>query len=55
MRLTKKQIDEIERLYRKGCKYKEIAEKTGINAHTIGNVLERQRKAGETIKRWWQD
>ena len=55
MRLTKKQIDEIKRLYRHGCKYKEIAEKTGIKLNTIISAMVRQRKAGETIKRWWQD
>lgn len=54
MRLTKQQIEEIKRMYRNGCKYKEIAEKTGIKLNTIRSAMLRQRKDGETIKRWWK-
>lgn len=45
---------EIVRLYKMGYTYKQIALKLDLSLGSIGSRIERMRKKGVVIKKWWQ-
>lgn len=42
----KSETEEVYRLYRSGCSYREIGRRTGIDWHVVGNMICRARKDG---------
>lgn len=54
MKWTKEQEAEIVKLYRNGWKIKDISQKTGIGVTAIKSKLQKLRKKGVMVERWWK-
>lgn len=55
MELTKHQKEEIARLYRNGYTRKGISEKLNIPIQTVIYSINKMRRDGIKIERWWKE